>query len=89
MIALMRSSACWLKPSAFASDSSVKITSAARTPAIARGLPLNVPKWAIFPLVTKSMYFFLPPKAAKVSPPPIDFARVIKSGVTPKRWAAP
>ena len=35
------------------------------------------------------MYCFLPPKAASGTPPPIDLAKQIKSGFTPRRCAAP
>ena len=76
----MRSSAWRLKFSATANVCAVQMRSTARTPAIANGFPLNVPKCAIFPEATASMYCFLPPKAASGTPPPIDLAKQIKSG---------
>ena len=89
MILVIRSSACIFKDSARANASSVQILSTARTPARESGLALNVPKWARRPSVTASMYFFLPPKAAIGTPPPIDLARQMRSGFTPSFCAAP
>ena len=60
-----------------------------RIAAMVSGLPLNVPTWSIRPSAIQPMTSSVPPMAPQGRPPPIDLARQIRSGVTPKRSVAP